>query len=616
MKYTLAEETLGYVTSTDPSNTDRRFLVAPSKNVLIDYQRKIIKRSGYTRLGASNSALTPIRNAWTWNTSTTIDLPQRQYDDELEVYLTTVDTQEVNAWVRVKDGWSTTEKMRVATVWDSGEKIDLQISVIGDANLYEWGGGIAAVSSVTGTTITKKGTTTFAQNRFYTTRNKTLVCVRTGTEYTYTGGETTTTLTGIADTAGLVEGDILVQKVVTESNKPASSHTNHFIHEFENQIVVGSEDDQEVWLSKSTNYRDFSYSSPRVTGEGARLTISKPTRALTTVGEKLLIFSGNSSLFKVEFSEIEVGGVIAETVKVKKLDTGVNQGALNQESVVSIGSALAYLTCEVALRIIEDPDELVGINPKTFSTPIKPDFDAETWTNAFGFWYKNMLIFTAPTNQRMYMLNFLQDADGNLVRFWNPPQTFPIGPLSLINSGNGDLLHGHSSSIAESYLLFDGQSDNQYEGMDMADKFAIDAVAAFPYDNFGERAKLKTFDEYYVEGEITPNTTGLNLDIRYDFDGSTQTLNKIISGADNDILQGSVGINSLAQQSLATNPLGSLLNPPSNARKFAVVFEIAREDFLRMSPIFSDSGIDTYWAIIAHGSNASLSPRRTTLIRK
>jgi len=616
INYSLAEETLGYVTSQDPSNTDKRYLVAGSKNTVIDYQKKVKIRSGYYRLGSANTSLTEIRNGWTWNTSSGTHLPQRFYDDELEVYLGTIDGTAIDAWTRVLNGWSTTEKMRSVTWFDTTENIDLQLMVVGDDNIYEWNGAVAVVSSTGAATITKTGTSTWAQNRFYTTRNKTVVCVRTGTEYTYTGGESTTTLTGLASTVGLIAGDILVQKIVTSADKPAANRINHIPYVFENQLCLGSEDDQEVWISKNTDYDDFSYSTPRLSGEGALLTLDGTTRSITSLGSNLIVFAGRSSLFKAEYQQITVGTTLAETLRVKKLDTGIDQGALNHESVLQLSNSIAYLSNEVALRIIDSPDTVSGINPKTLSNPIKPDFDAEDWTGAFMYWYKNTLYITAPATGRMYMLNFVEDADGKTFRYWNPPQVLPVGALAVIDSGDGELLHGHSNATPETYLLFDGQSDGQYDNMDTSEKLPIDAVAKFAYSSYGKRANLKTFDEYYVEGEITPNTTDCVLSIDYNFDGSLQTITKNISGSDGDILEGLVDFNSLAQQSLAINPLGSFLNPPSNARKFRVIFEIAREDFFEISATFSTNDVDRYWAIIAHGANATISPRRASHIYK
>jgi len=706
MKYSLAETIEGYVTSQDQSNTDPRLLVAGSKNVQIDQQKKVKTRSGYTRLGAANTALTEIRNAWTWVTSTGHKRPMRFYDDELEVYLEDVDGTTIDAWTRVSNGWSTTELLRSCIQkggnggwFDSSEKIDLCLMVIADANIYEWNGAVAIVDSVvagtttiytastisftnpytildsangfiaagfvvgdvvavTGTTnnnytwtiatlaagtitltpngtavtpegagssftitaqgqsITKTGTTTFAQNRFYTSRNKTVVCVRTGTEYTYTGGAGTTTIYNISSVAGLVAGDILVQKIVTYSNKPASSHTNHFIYNFENQVVIGSEDDNLVYGSKNNDLDDFAFSSPRATGEGFLLTLDNPTRAITSLGLNLLIGAGKSVIFKVVYEQLAVGSSVVETVKIKRLDVGVNQGFLSQESIVPVGNTIFFLTNEVALRTIEDPDNLTGINPKTLSNPIKPDFDAEDWTNAFGMWSKNTLYFSAPAGSRTYMLNFVEDADGKLFKFWNPPQVLPIQALTHIEIDGVEQLYGHSNGVPETYLLFDGASDGQYANMDVEDKLPIECRAIFAYNDYEKKAELKNFDEYFVIGDITEATTELNLILRYDFDGVTQEITKVIDGSDEDILEGQVGINSLAQQSLAVNPLGGLLYPPADARRFRIDFEIAREDFFDLQAEFYTNDVDKYWAVLSHGANAQLSKRKPIHIKK
>lgn len=631
-KLILSEETLGYVTNKDVSNTDKRFLVGGSKNVLIDTQKKVKIRSGYTRLGAANTALNNVRNAWTWETSQGQVYPQRFYDDELEVYLRTIDTYDINAWTRVANGWNTTNKLRSITSpnggggwFDSTEKIDLQLMVIGDDKIYEWGGGVAVVSSSNqgAGTVTKKGTTTFGENHFYVSRNKTFICVRTGTEYTYTGGESTTTLTTVATsgTWDLVENDILVQKIVTNDNKPEDAYLNDFIYNFQNQILIGSKTDNRVFVSSNTAYATFTNSNPRVPGEGATLTLDGPTRGLSSVGQYFLVGSGKSVIYRSNYNQLDVGGTLTETLEIKKIHTGTNQGFYNQESIIPVGDQIIYLTNEPALRIFSDPDELSGINPKNLSNPIKPDFDAEDWTDAFGIWDRNTVYLASQANSRLYMLNFVEDADGKLFRYWNPPQVVPVEVMSLIDSGtgndlsNGVRLHIHSNAVPETYLVFDGASDGQYSGMDTADKLPIDAKAVFAYNNYGKRGTLKNFDEYYIDGEITPNTTDLTCTLDYDFDGATQSIEKTIDGSNEDILEGSVGINSLAQQSLALNPLGGLLNPPSDARRFRAVFEIAKEDFFELRATFSTNEVDRYWAIIAHGANVQLSRRKPINIK-
>lgn len=714
----LAEETDGYQTSTDPSNTAKTLLIAGSQNVLIAQQKKVTIRPGYTRLGPANSALTPIKNSWRWDTSTGHKRPQRFYNGILEAYLTTVDGTAINAWTKMNPSvaLSTTGMLRPALTlvregggwFDSAESIDLQLMVQGDDSLFEWGGGIAVVASVradvgaiavlasaptaggsgyvvgdvlnitdagtgatarvtaiggsgavsalvivargsgyatgtgkvtsggTGTSctvsittigtggITKAGTTTYGQNRFYATRNKTVTCVRTGTEYTYTDDASTQEIVGVGDTSALVAGDILVQKIKTTAQGSITSGWGAGRHNdvpfiFQNQLCVGSASDAQTYISKNTDYTSYAFSSPRVSGEGGLLTCDGYTRAINALGTYLLVFSGFSSIFRADYQQLTVSTTLAETLRVQKFDVGVKQGALNHECVIPIGNQLAYLTNEVTLRIINNVQNLSGINPSTLSNPIKPDFDAETWTGAFGVYYRTTLIFSAYANgNRQYMLNFNMTANGKTERYWNPPLTYPVAAMTAmdIEDGNGDLLYGHSSTVPETYLLFDGLSDGQYANMQVSDKLPIHAIAKYAYDHMGKRGMLKTHDEYYVEGEISPNTTDIELSLLYDFDGTTGVVQRTINGTDKSILEGSVMNNSLAQSLLAQQPLGGLLTPPADARRFREVFEMARDDYFELSAVFETDEVDRYWSIVAHGSNARLSPRKPVHIKK
>lgn len=606
--FSLIEETLAYVTAEDQVNTDPRYLVRGSQNVLIDRNRKVTSRKGYSRLGAANSAITPIKKGLTWNSSTGTEYPMRAYDVTLEVYLDSIDGTTVDAWTNVKVTLTTANTPRFDTWWDATENIDLLLFVQSDANIYEWSGGAAVVSSITGTTITKTGTTTFAQNRFYTSRNKTLVCTRTGTEYTYTGGEGTTTLTGISDTAGLVAGDVLLQKVVTNSNKPAASHQNDTILDFENQICIGSFIDNEVWISKNTSFTDYSYSAPRIAGEGALLTLDGPCGGLGSVSGILVAFAGRDGIFKAEYQEIAVGTTLAETLKVKKLKTGIGQSSQSPDCVIPIGNSLVYLSYEPALRELTQAQLNDQTDVKTLSNPIKPDFDAEDWTGAQGMWSKSSLYIAAQATSHLYILEFVEDADGKVRRFWQPPQILPVGSMVIISSA----LHGHSNAVPETYKLFDTYSDINSSD----EKLPINAIAAFAYNSYKKRALLKNFDEYFVEGEITPSTNDLSCVLNYNYAGYLQIIERTIDGTDEDILQESVGSVSLGQNSLGTQPLGGLLSAPSDARKFQVILEIAREDFSMIQAVFSTNEIDRYWAVTSHGPNVARSSRKNIGIKK
>lgn len=608
-KFSTINKFTEYNTSYNQDNAPETILVTGSKNCMIDGRNgKVRSRPGYSRLGASNTAGTPIRNAKTWNTSKGTHLPIRFYDDEWEIYLETVDGTIINAWTRFSSSMSTTAIPRLDFWYDATEDIDLAIIVQGDSNLYEFNGAIAIVGSIPdGTHVTKTSTSTWAQNRFYTTRNKTMVCVRTGTVYTYTAGETGTNLT-VTDSTGLIAGDILVQSVVTRSNSPASSRNNHTIGVHENQIAIGSEEDEVVYISKNTSYYDFTYSSPRVAGEGGLLTLTDPTRGFGHLANDFIIFVGTSSAFKAVYQSITVGSTLTESLTALPLKIGVNQGAFNQECIVQVGNGLIYLTNEPAIIQLESSVNATEPILHSLSNPIKPDFDAEDFTNACAIWYKNSYWLSAQVNSHTYILEVIEDADGNIRKFWQPPQVLPVRAFSIID----DVISGHSNAVPETYTLLDGLSDT---GSDDT-KFPISWMMKFAYRSFKDRANLKSFDEFYVEGEITQNTNDCLLDINYDFGGHTQMIERTIDGSDEGILEENIGASSLAQESLGVDSLAGLLNPPSDARKFRVIFEIAKEDFHEMQAVISCDEADRYVAILSMGPNATMSPRRDIGIRR
>lgn len=612
-KYKLQTGVLGYLSAPDPT-TIGAYLVASSQNVLIDRQKKFGNRAGYSLLGALNTALTPVLQQYTWNSNTNLQLPVRFYDDELEVWLGTVDGVEINAWTRVKNSITATG-IHFTTWWDTTEKLDLLLFVIGDATMSEWGGGVAVVDSITGTTITKKSTTTFAQNRFYTTRNKVVTCVRTGTEYTYTGGETTTTLTGIADTTGLIDGDILIQKVIVQTDHPIAGYKNTTIFTFQNQVFVGNTESNDYYYSKNSSYHDFAYSAPRIAGEGGMGTLDAPIMAYGVLGGKVVIFSGRDDRYVGTFDDITIGTTLSEQFNVTKY-TGTNQGAQSQDVVVSIGDALAYLSYEPALYILESVDALKDPTPKPYSNPIKPDFDnATNWDNAQLNWANSRLHLSCPTDSKLFLLEFMETAakDGTpmTIPYWQPPQILPVRAMSII----GGFLHFSSNAVPETYKMFDELSDGYYEGMEVENKIPIKATAKCAYFNGGNRGDLKCFDEFFVEGEISKNTTALTQKLNYEFGGALQQTNNVIDGSNTNLLYENLELMGIGQPPLGGQTNGGAINEVEAKAKFRVIFEIAQEDFYEIQEVYETDGVDLAWSIISRGPNATISPRRDTQIR-
>ena len=589
----------GYFSKPDKTATAPRRLVSPSQNVLINDGEKVATRGGYSLDSAADASLTPNRSGITWKTSRGTERVLRMYDDELEVRFVDADG-DIN-WVRLANGWSTTAIFSFATWWDVTEKLEELLFVVGNANIYEWGGGTAEVDSVAATTITKKGTPTWAQTGFYTVANKTLVNIRTGTEYTYTGGETTTTLTGIADTTGIVAGDILVQKIITNSNIPNSSAVNSQIGVLNNQVWYVDENSNDVNISTDSDYTSFTIGSPRVPGNGELLTLDGPGRAAISLDQDMLVATVDDDWYRSKFEQITVSTTLAETLSVKKLRTGKGKGLKNKNLVTNFGNAIIYLSNDNTLEAIERPQDLETISTQVLSDPVKADFDAEDFTNGQVYTHKNRVYVSAPVNGKVYILEFKQTEEG-VKRFWQPPQILPVRVFVTVS----DALYGLSSQTPEVYKLFDGTDDNDRPFL---------ARAAFAYNSYGKRELLKTLDEWFTEGYISGNTE-LALTLNYELDGATQQLATIIIGGDPDILFQSEKSIALGDNPLGDEGLGVLDNLGPENPKFRHIFPFPPKDFFEIQPIYEMDSQDGVFEILAFGGNVRLARRQPSYIKK
>lgn len=590
-QYDIVSNFEGYVSLPDKTNVSERSLVSGSQNVLINDEEKIVTRKGTSIFGATSTNRNAIESAFTWNTSTGTELAMRSYDDELEAYLGTIDGVAVDAWTRIADGWSAVDFV-YTTWWDTAETLDYLLFVNGDSNIYEWSGGVTTLASATSNTLTKNGTGTWANARFLTAGTRKVLI--NGTEYTYTGGESTTTLTGVTpDPSGEATDSVVTQVVQTNSNTPASGFENDVIATRNNQVWVGSNSDNEVYVSADDNFTDYTFSTPRVPGDGALLTLNDVTNGFANFKKDMVVFSGRSDIYASEFEQLDVSGVLTETLRIKKLKTTTDQSAQSQGLITEMGDMVAFVTFEPTLRILSDIENIDDPQIRAFSTPIKPDFDLADFSNGDMLFDENRLHISAPADGNVWILEFRENAQGEVTRFWQPPQILPIRKFSIIS----DEIHGHNNNVPETYQLFTGTND----GMG-GESLPFKAIAALAYRSFGDRPNHKRLTEWYTEGYIRTNTK-LTLRLNYDLDGSTKTLEKEIDGTDTSLRFESEVLGSLGQTPLGQSALGGGQEDVTQLPKFRHIAHVVPTNFHEVQPVYETNALDYQWEILATGAN-------------
>jgi hypothetical protein len=279
----------------------------------------------------------------------------------------------------------------------------------------------------------------------------------------------------------------------------------------------------------------------------------------------------------------------SEALNVTRLKTGVQQAAQSQALITKNKNDVVFITNEPTVTTLGRLELIEKPQIKNISDPIKLDMDSYDFTGGSTIYFQDNQYIAVPRNGVVRIFNISKG-------WWEAPQILPISRFAIIDGE----LYGHSSVVAETYKLFTGTNDN---GAPIA------AQANFSYQQFGDRANLKTLTEFYSEGYISPNTR-LNLALVYDYHGASATKNFVIDGNDRSIIfdtssDGSLGKQSLGKKSLAGrgDTISTLLPPKYRVRK--VTPEIP--DFYELQVQYSSNGSDLHWELLAWGPNAQMS---------
>ena len=596
-KFNLIDEFRGFITKGDETKLGLGIMVAGSRNVQSTNALTIASRQGYSLDGSTNSALTPIESSFDWLTSTGTECNLKAYDDELRYRYVASDG--TVTWRQLADSFTVVD-FNFISYWDTDEVKDICLFVNGSTNVFAWSGGITTVDSVTANTIKKEGTETWAEARFILdSTNYDKKIIAGGITYTYTGGETTTTLTGVSPSpvGDVVNGDIAHQAVTTIANTVITglpnALKNDLIGLLDNQVYIASESRRTVYISKINDFTNFSYSSPRLVGEGALLTLDGNPNGFV-IQEQFMYISVIGGWFQTKLQLSSDN--LSETLTIDKLKTAPQQNAKSQSAIANIKNDVVFISGEPTLDTLGRVQNLITPQSKPLSDPIKPDFnDASFGVNTHIKYFKNNIYVAIPADSELRIFNIEKG-------FWEPPWDMPAGRLAII----GGELYLHSNATPETYKLFQGYNDNNN---------AFNAVAKFSYDNSGFRFNEKKFEEFATEGYISPNTILTRL-IEYDYKGNTTSSIKEIKGdIDQDIIyvkqsDANLGKKNLGKQKLAGKGSGEDIN------KFRVINEEAPEDYYEKQVTYSTNDIDQRWELLCFGDDQKIANYDNNLIKQ
>lgn len=580
----------GYNNKIDSSKLNPGVLVSGSHDVYSVDGLRVASRPGYTLVGETNSALTPIVASYDWITSGSSERNLRAYDDKLELLYR-------GNWIQLSDGFSSVN-FNFTEWWNTTEIEDEILFCNGTPDLYVWNGAVAEILSVTANTLTKTGTETWAESRFYIDAGSTKQVNINGVTYTYTGGETTTTLTGVTPspvTNGVVATDICTQEVISYANLISSSYNLGILSVLDNQLWIADTSKRDVYVSKLNDFTDFTFASPRAIGEGALLTLDACPVGFAVQEEFMWISAGRDLWYQSALTLSDDN--TKESLTVKRLKTAPQQGALSQSAIGKLKNDTVFISNEPTLDFLGNVENISGKQSTVISDPIKNDFDNYTFSNNVNLkYYKNNLYVAIPEESKLLIYNL----DGN---YWEAPWNLPAGRLAIIEGE----LHIHSNAVPETYKLFDGYSDNGNP---------IFARALFALDSSGVKTQTKNFEEWYSEGFASTNTN-LKNKINYEYNGVGGSVTKDISEATIPSPLIATTTSALGKTNLGKQKLGGTSDGDITAtvNKFRIINTFSPLDYYEIQPEYWSNDVDQRWELLVFGGDIRITNYDNNIIK-
>lgn len=588
---------LGYRNREDVTNLPPGVLIVGSQNVLTNVSERVQIRQGYSVDGSISATAAPILSSFDWLTKLNGEVHMRVGDltsagnDGKVQYR--YDASGTISWRDLMTG-QTTAYFNFAKFWNTTESLREVLFVNGTGNIYRWNGATAVLSATTSNTITKTGTTHWVDAGFYTTGTRKVTI--NGTDYTYTGGETTTTLTGVTpDPTGEANGSIIHQTPVTTAVSSMTGIPSTFLPDLiatlNNQVYVSSTTSSALYISKINSYTDYSSNTPRQTGDGAVLILDDNLVGMIPQENFMYVTAGQDLWYNINFElQTSTVGVTYQQVNALPLKTGRRQAAISQAFLSHMKNNVIVVTQETTIDTFGRVQQSLETPQTTnISDPIKLDVDSYDFTDGSIAYWRFFILVAVPKEGliRIFNLN-----TGN----WEAPQTIPVSRFYIVDGE----LYGHSYNSSESYKLFDGYADRVYSGFT---GFPIQANWNFAYQNYGSRFSLKKATKMYIEGYINSNTM-LTASVTYELDGCQTIKTFTLDGSNSQFVcigssgGASLGKNSLGKVKLGGDSVDSINGLPPKFHWFPT---FTNTDFYECSIGFSVLGVDNRAELLAFG---------------
>ena len=633
-EYNLVRGPFQYRAREDNTIISPSMLISPSKNVVNNTANRLQLVKGYTVDGDVSTAIdSGILSHYDFYPVRTQDIRNMRAgfmttagnDGKLQFRWVNPSTNAVS-WVNLKTGLTSINMCFTGEYWDYTEKLKLLLWVDGSNNIFEWNGAVTTFASATATTLTKQGTATWAESGFYVSKANRSITIG-GVTATYTGGENTTTLTGVSvDFSATAVGSEIHQSPITNALSGMTAILATFAPTVigcgrQNQVYLGSSVSNVLYISKVNDFTNYTTTTPvRVAGDGALLVMDEPpvkfiSQEVHGDGQAydMWISTGKDrwAIIRSTLSSDNAN----EKLEFIRLKSGPLQGAKSERLCGKMKNQIVFISNDNVCNSMGYISYQFVPVMQDLSYSIIDDMNSYDLTDGSIFFHKNYIYIAVPKSGLIRIFNMTDQTEQNNPSYYNPseqldskqpffweaPVMYPVSGFYVVDGE----LYGHGYNTSESYKLFTGGSFNGQN---------IDANATFAYDDLGDRTQSKGSNELWVEGYIKQNTT-ITATIREDIGSFQQNQTVYIYGNDSNTVSFGGGGNSLGDTPLGVQTLGgNQFISASLPSWFHVSKTYNQNSYYLESKSFETNGIDLDWQLLTFGTNATFTNEGNNII--
>lgn len=497
------------------------------QNIKIGADSLPVTRDGYEVLGTEASDSTPVQRSWVFETRDGVIFELKAFDTKIDYWLQGISTD----YALLKDGFTAGLEFGYGNIGETAGDFHTWFDN-GVDPWYQFNGAYAIIDSAGANTLTKTGGTWTASN-FYSTGTRSVIIA--GVEYAYTGGEGTTTLTGVTPNPNgvVTAGQLAVQspRLVSFTNGPDVSKV---IMAHDGRLHARSDVKKSVWrYSKLDNPDDWTTGSSDGDGGTKDIEYGGPLVTYAKLNQTILAFK-NRIIKTLNF--VQTGDKVdvpRYTTLVPADDKGTTLGAVNQKSTFATPFGVVFTTPDKRMILLtgitanDQPQYLI------LSDLIQPIFDRGIHDDAAGICVDNVVYYAFKSSIDSTYNDVVIRGDMTRQSIDSMGRTIPIrwdAPIigwnvkdwtAIYNPAIGkNEVHWHSALNSNSYKVIPEKVDNTgpYE-------CSIRTWA----ETFDQPTRQKLVDRVWAEVHMSENTNVL-LTILYDENGVTGQEEHILDG--------------------------------------------------------------------------------------